>query len=205
MPQQYFSPEPESPSRPVEIRVDFQGKDYHFTTDSGVFSKDGLDTGTRLLLETLPALQAGQRGLDLGCGWGPVGVIWASLCPQAHITCLDINRRAVALTGQNLERNSCTNAKAVEGDGPGNAEGLFHVIALNPPIRTGKETIYRLFSESVAKLQPGGTLYIVIRVKQGAESAKRFCRETFGRCETVNRGAGFHVLAVQKQEGMGHE
>ena len=97
MPDQYFSATPTSASRPREVPIDFGGRSYPFTTDAGVFSKDGLDTGSRLLLESLPALGKGQRGLDLGCGWGPIGTIWASICPEAEFLLTDINERAAGL------------------------------------------------------------------------------------------------------------
>ncbi len=200
MPDQYYTAAPTSESRPREIEIDFGGKLYPFTTDAGVFSKDDLDTGSRLLIESLPHLGEGQRGLDLGCGWGPVGTIWGSLCPEAQFTLTDINERAAGLAAANLIKNGVTNARAVCGDALENAEGLYDAIALNPPIRTGKENIYRMFRESMAKLTDEGALYIVIRVKQGADSAKKMLKKEFGSCETINRGAGFHVLLVKKNQ-----
>ena len=199
MPDQYFTAAPASESRPREIEIEFGGKKYPFTTDSGVFSKDDLDTGSRLLIENLPDLGAGQRGLDLGCGWGPVGTIWATNCPKAQFTLTDINERAAALAQGNLQRNGVHNAKAVSGDALSATEGLFDAIALNPPIRTGKENIYRMFRESMARLTENGALYIVIRVKQGADSAKKMLKNEFGNCETLDRGSGFHVLMCKKE------
>lgn len=200
MPDQYFTAAPASESRPRDIEIAFGSRQYHFTTDSGVFSKDGLDTGSALLIESLPLLQHGQRGLDLGCGWGPVGVIWASKCPEASFCLTDINERAAGLAAANLARNDIGNATAVSGDALSAVEGLFDAIALNPPIRTGKENIYRMFRESMARLTDAGALYIVIRVKQGADSAKKMLKTEFGNCEIVRRGAGFHVLVCKKQQ-----
>ncbi|MDO4740946.1 MAG: methyltransferase [Eubacteriales bacterium] len=198
MPDQYFTAAPASESRPREITISFGGSTYPFTTDSGVFSKDDLDVGSRLLIENLPQLGAGQRGLDLGCGWGPVGTIWAKRCPEAEFALTDINERAAELAAKNLARNGVGNAEAFSGDALSAVSGLFDAIALNPPIRTGKENIYRMFRESMARLTDSGALYIVIRVKQGADSAKKMLKNEFGNCETLDRGSGFHVLMCRK-------
>ena len=199
MPDQYFTAAPTSESRPREIEIEFGGHTYPFTTDSGVFSKDDLDTGSRLLIENLPHLEKGQRGLDLGCGWGPVGTIWAKGCPEAEFQLTDINERAAELAAKNLARNGVGNAKAVSGDALSAVDGLFDAIALNPPIRTGKENIYRMFRDSMARLTDSGALYIVIRVKQGADSAKKMLKTEFGNCETLDRSSGFHVLMCKKE------
>ena len=194
MSEQYFSAAPTSQSRPREIAVRFGGRDYAFTTDAGVFSRDGLDAGSALLLEALPRLSAGERGLDLGCGWGPVGTIWALGCPEARFLLTDINERAAALAAANLRRNGVGNAEATCGDALEKAEGLFDAIVLNPPIRTGKENVYRMFRLAMERLTEGGALYVVIRVKQGADSAKRMLLSEYGNCETIARGGGYHVL-----------
>ena len=197
----YYSPSPTSESRPVQVTVSYGGEDYIFTTDAGVFSRDGLDTGSELLLDSLPMLAAGQTGLDLGCGWGPVGVLWAKRCPEAHFTMTDINERAAGLARQNAAANNVSNTTVVSGDAFEAVEGSFDAIALNPPIRTGKENIYRMFRDSMAHLKDGGALYIVIRVKQGADSAKKMLKKEYGSCETINRHAGFHVLMCKKEVG----
>lgn len=199
MADQYFSANPASESRPREISVHYRGADYPFTTDAGVFSRDDLDEGSRLLLDALPDLDAGQTGLDLGCGWGPVGTLWALRSPQGTFVLTDINERAAGLAQANLRKNNVSNAHAVCGDAFENADRLYDAIALNPPIRTGKDNIYRMFRESMAHLKEGGCLYIVIRVKQGAASAKKMLLAEFGNCETVSRGGGFHVLVCKKE------
>ena len=204
MGEQYFSAEPTSESKPREITVRRGAGEYVFTTDSGVFSRDRLDAGSALLIDSLPRLGAGQRGLDLGCGWGPVGAIWALACPLAKFLLTDINARAVGLAQANLARNGASNARAVCGDALESVDGLFDAIAFNPPIRTGKENIYRMFRLAMARLAPGGALYIVIRVKQGADSARKILLAEFGNCETIARGGGYHVLRCwrdRKEDG----
>ena len=114
MADQYFSANPASESRPRGITVRYGGADYPFTTDAGVFSRDDLDEGSRLLLDALPDLVSGQSGLDLGCGWGPVGTLWALRSPQGIFTLTDINERAAGLAEANLRRNGAANAHAEE-------------------------------------------------------------------------------------------
>ena len=199
MSEQYFAAAPTSASKPREIAVRFDGREYAFTTDAGVFSRDGMDAGSALLIGSLPDLAADERGLDLGCGWGPVGTIWSLRCPEARFVLTDINERAAALAGANLARNGASNAEAVCGDALEAVEGLFDAIALNPPIRTGKENIYRMFRLAMERLTPAGALYIVIRVKQGADSAKKMLKAEYGNCDTIARGGGYHVLRCRRE------
>lgn len=199
MSEQYFTANPSVPSKPREVKVRFRDREYEFATDSGVFSKGGLDAGTELLLKALPALGSGQRGLDLGCGWGPVGAIWATACPLADFVMTDVNERAADLAAKNAKANGAENATATHGDALEPVTGDFDAIALNPPIRTGKENIYRMFRQSMERLRAGGALYIVIRVKQGADSAKKMLLAEYGNCETVTRGGGYHVLKCERR------
>ena len=199
MAEHYYTQTPGTEHDEKQVIYEVLDVQFKCTTDSGVFSKDDLDTGSRLLIENLPHLEKGQRGLDLGCGWGPVGTIWAKGCPEAEFQLTDINERAAELAAKNLARNGVGNAKAVSGDALSAVDGLFDAIALNPPIRTGKENIYRMFRDSMARLTDSGALYIVIRVKQGADSAKKMLKTEFGNCETLDRSSGFHVLMCKKE------
>ncbi|MGI5899461.1 MAG: class I SAM-dependent methyltransferase [Christensenellales bacterium] len=200
MSDHYYTNEPASKESKIKIELEFRGKGYSFYTGSGVFSKDNLDPGSRLLLESL-ALAEGEVA-DIGCGWGPIGIILARENPLAQITMLDINRRAVGLCGENIALNGAENAQVLESDGmkalPENR--LFDLIVTNPPIRAGKQVIYGIFRQAYDRLNSGGALYIVIRKKQGAPSAKAFLSQLFGNCETVNRGGGYWVLRSEKGE-----
>ena len=191
MPEHYFTPNPASPSDVREITVAMPEGEYRFRTDSGVFSRDGLDPGSRLLIETLPPLSG--RVLDLGCGWGPIGVALARRYPGLEIVMTDINRRAVELARRNLAANG-VRAQVLQGDGFEAVEGDFDAIVTNPPIRAGKAAIYGLFGEARRFLKPGGALYIVIRKQQGAPSALKFLRGTYAGAEVIGRGSGFHVI-----------
>ena len=135
MTQHYFTSNPQSAHDERAIQVELAGVRADFCTDAGVFSRDGLDTGTRALLEALP--EPAGRVLDLGCGWGAVGVLMGKRWPKAEIVMTDINRRAAELARRNLAQNGVT-AQVFEGDGFENVPGNFDMIVTNPPIRAGK-------------------------------------------------------------------
>ena len=197
--QQYFAHDPESLSREKAFRLDWKGRSFSFITDNGVFSKGELDTGTAVLLNALPESFSG-RLLDLGCGWGPVGVLAGAGWPQARVTMADVNPRALALARRNAEQNG-VRAEAVLSNGFDNLEGSFDLIALNPPIRAGKETVYRLFQEAAEHLSPNGALCIVIRKQQGAPSAQKYLSGLFHSVRTIARKGGYHVFQC---EGSNH-
>lgn len=187
----YYTANPTSAHDERAIEIEALGSWLRFTTDAGVFSRDGLDRGTEVLLNALPPLQG--RVLDLGCGWGAVGVALGKRYPALDIVMTDVNARAVELARRNAEANR-VRAQVVQGDGFASVEGAFDAIITNPPIRAGKAVVYGLFAEARDRLNPGGALYVVIRKQQGAPSALNFLRETFGSAEVVDRGSGFHVI-----------
>ena len=136
MPDHYFTAEPTSKSDVREISVEMPEGKYVFCTDSGVFSRDGLDPGSRLLIESAPALCG--RVLDLGCGWGPVGVILARRNPQCRVVLSDVNQRAVETARGNLLRNGIQNAQCAVSDGLCGLEGEFDHILLNVNMKSMK-------------------------------------------------------------------
>ena len=191
MADHYYTENPNSAHDERRVTLRALGNDLVFTTDAGVFSRDGLDRGTEVLLNALPALSG--RALDLGCGWGPVGVALAAKYPELEVVMTDINSRAVELTRRNLALNG-VEAAVVQGDGFEAVDGLFDAIVTNPPIRAGKAVIYGMFADARRFLKPGGALYIVIRKQQGAPSALKFLRGTYAGAEVIGRGSGFHVI-----------
>lgn len=191
----YYTVHPSSAHDLRTCTVDVLGIQSQFTTDAGVFSRDGLDTGTRTLLEALPPLHG--RVLDLGCGWGPVGVTLARKYPEAELVMTDVNQRAVDLSVRNLAANG-TRATVCQGDGFANVSGSFDFVITNPPIRAGKAAIYGMFADARDRLNPGGQLYIVIRKQQGAPSALKYLREQFASAEVVARESGFWVIRADK-------
>ncbi len=194
MPDHYYTETPNSAHDERRIALRALGNDLTFVTDAGVFSRDGLDRGTEVLLEALPPLEG--RVLDLGCGWGAVGVALGKRYPALDIVMTDINSRAVELARRNLAENGVT-AAVLQGDGFDAVEGRFDTIVTNPPIRAGKAVIYGLFARARDYLEPDGALYVVIRKQQGAPSALKYLKEIYSRAETVDRASGFHVLRAQ--------
>ena len=194
MPDHYYTSNPTSDHDEREIVVTALGNALRFVTDAGVFSRDGLDRGTQILLDALPPLSG--RVLDLGCGWGPVGAALGKRYPALEIVMTDVNRRATALARRNLAANG-VRAEVVEGDGFEAVEGRFDAVITNPPIRAGKVVIYGLFDAARARLVPGGALYVVIRKQQGAPSALNHLRETYASAEVIEREAGYWVLRAE--------
>ncbi len=191
MSEQYFTSVPESESRPFEFEAECLGQKLRFVCDSGVFSKGEIDEGTRILLGALPPLKG--RILDLGCGWGPVGVTLGRLYPSADIVMSDVNQRAVELSKLNIAKNAVKNAAALVSDGFENIGGKFDCIITNPPIRAGKQVIYRLFDDAMKRLNQKGSLYIVIRRQQGAESALKH----LGNARVIEKHKGFWVIEAK--------
>ena len=195
MPEHYYTPSPTSAHDEWTVAVNALGCALRFVTDAGTFSRDGLDRGTQALLEALPPLTG--RALDLGCGWGAVGVTLAKKYPALDVVMTDINRRAADLARRNLALNG-VQARVVEGDGFEAVSGSFDAIITNPPIRAGKAVIYGLFGEAARRLNPGGALYIVIRKQQGAPSARKFLEERYGSVEIIDRSGGFWVIRAKE-------
>ena len=191
MPDHYFTARPESEHHLRVVSAAVAGLTLSFETDAGVFSKGELDPGSRLLIESMPPLTG--RVLDLGCGWGAVGVALARLNPGLQLVMSDVNERALALAASNARRNG-VEAVTCLSDGFDAVEGLFDHVVTNPPIRAGKAVIYGLFAASRERLKPGGTLTIVIRTQQGAPSALKFLKETFSQADDVARGGGYRIL-----------
>lgn len=182
-------------SRPQTIKCVVQGKNYAFTTDVGVFSKGGLDFGTRLLLETVLPFAKGNI-LDLGCGYGPIGIILSGN-KEIQVTMTDINRRALELSRENAASNR-TDPKIMQSDGFKAIKGNFDLILTNPPVRAGKETIYSWFEDAMGHLSPGGSLIFVQRKDQGAPSSIRFCEDLYPEVAIINKKSGYFVIRCKK-------
>lgn len=196
MADHYYTVNPNSAHDEWQIKATVFGNELSFTTDAGVFSRDGLDKGTEIMLNALPPLSG--RILDLGCGWGAVGVSLGKKYPDIEILMTDINQRAADLSKRNLAANGVKNAQVVQGDGYENVTGTFDAVITNPPIRAGKAVIYGMFADALKFLKPGGSLFIVIRKQQGAPSAVKYLQTLYSEVETIDRGAGFHVIQAVK-------
>ena len=193
----YYTREPQSVSRPAECEFVFRGRKMVFETDAGVFSRGEVDTGTRLLLEALPEEMSGEI-LDLGCGWGVIGVTVRTAWPETRVTLGDVNLRALELSRRNAARNGAE-VTCEESDGMAAfTDRRFDAVITNPPIRAGKQVIYSMFAGAAECLKPGGALYLVIRKQQGAESCIRYLETIFGTVEKLDRSGGFWVLKASE-------
>lgn len=170
--------------------------DLQLQTQPGVFAARAIDDGTRLLLEALE-IAPDADVLDLGCGYGVIGIVAAKLAPRGQVTLVDSDIRATRLTQQNLELNNVTNAHVVLGDGVHDLppDARFDVVASNPPTHSGREVLDDFVSSAHGVLRPGGQLYIVIKRLQ---SLRREVERVFGNVELAARKKGFVVIRAVK-------
>jgi 16S rRNA (guanine1207-N2)-methyltransferase len=175
-----------------------RGRKFTFVTDSGVFSRKGVDYGSKHLIETME-LARDARALDVGCGYGPIGLAAACLCPEGHVTMIDINERAVELAIENARRNNITNVTIVQSDLLEKVQSeKYDVILTNPPIRAGKDTVHRIFVDAYDCLVSGGSLWVVIQKKQGAPSAFNKLESIYGDVVEVSKDKGYRILKATK-------
>jgi 16S rRNA (guanine1207-N2)-methyltransferase len=196
--EHYFTEEPRSPSRRHELRVLYRGEVLSFQVDQSVFASHGLDPGTALLIESLEPGPV-TRVLDLGCGWGAIGIAAARLYPDAHVVLTDVNRRAVGLARRNIARNQLKNVEVRAGSLFQPVQGeKFDLIATNPPYHVGREVILRLLAEVPGALRPGGRLLLVGKGSQGILFYQTWLRENFpGSVEISSRGSGYRVVEAR--------
>ncbi len=167
-------------------------------TDAGVFSRAALDRGTELLIEALD-LGPCELVLDLGCGYGALGVAAAKLSEGGHVILTDVNERAVRLAKANLRANGVANAEVRLGDLYEPVRGMaFDHIVCNPPLRAGHAVVDRIVAEAPAHLLEGGRLWLVARTRQGADALRDRMVHTFGAADIIRRGSGYKVLRSVK-------
>ncbi|OUM95042.1 MAG: 16S rRNA methyltransferase [Thermobacillus sp. ZCTH02-B1] len=201
MTEHYYTKSPRSESDRRRFEAVLRGRRLTFETDAGVFSRSGVDFGSRLLIETAE-IPDGARVLDVGCGYGPIGLAIAASLPNARVTMVDINERAVELARANAGLNGIRNVTVLESDLLEAVRGqTFDAVLTNPPIRAGKAVVHRIFAEAREVLAPGGALWVVIRKQQGAPSATAKLEELFGpdHVRTAARDKGYHVLRAGRQ------
>lgn len=193
----YYAETPDSAHDIHELTVTLLGKPFKFLTDSGVFSKKQIDYGSQVLLNTV-SVEKGKSLLDLGCGYGPIGISLAK-AKGVQVTMVDINRRAIDLARKNAIENQAI-VTIFQSNVYDNVTGLFDYIVTNPPIRAGKQVVNEMINGSFNHLRCGGSLTIVIQKKQGAPSAKNQMEEVFGNVDTLKRDKGYYILQSKKIE-----
>lgn len=171
---------------------------YFFVSDNGVFAKDGIDFGSKFLMEVIEKEGLFGTVLDVGCGYGTIGVVLGKLFPEVKIDMIDVNSRAIELAKINALKNE-VEANVFLSNGFENvANKQYNSIITNPPIRAGKELIYNFFSESHNHLQLDGDLWVVIRRQHGGDSAIKYIESIFGNCKIISKKKGFYVLKATK-------
>lgn len=197
----YYTENPDLAHDLEQWSFELRGKKFQFLTDSGVFSRNTVDFGSRVLIDAFEweDLPEGKL-LDVGCGYGPIGLTLAAISGRT-VEMIDVNQRAVALAQENAQRNQIENvdihASNIYAD---IHETQYAAILSNPPIRAGKKVVHEILSEAYPLLAAGGTLTVVIQKKQGAPSAEKKMAEVFGNVEIVTKDKGYYIIKSVKEE-----
>jgi len=196
--EQYFAEQPHARSARVERRFLYQGELLSFVVDTGIFASHGLDPGTALLIENL-SLERSDRVLDLGCGWGAVGVAAAKSAPDGKVVLTDVNRRAARLARENLERNRVRNGEVRVGSLYAPVAGeRFDVIATNPPFHAGRALVLSLLREAPEHLSARGRVLLVGKGSQGIRFYQEWLEANWpGSVTVLGRGSGYRVLEAR--------
>lgn len=201
MSEHYYSSKPSSVHQTIRFQETLRGRTLTFQSDAGVFSKHGVDFGSKVLIEAMD-IPEGARVLDVGCGYGPIGLTAAQLSKSGTVTMVDVNERALELARENAALNDIRNVRILKSDALEQVLGeSFDRILTNPPIRAGKETVHRIFEQAWGCLAPGGELWVVIQKKQGSPSAFAKLELLFGeeQVEEVTKDKGYRIFRAMKK------
>lgn len=183
-------------SNPNSYTFNFRNNKMIFTSDVGVFSKKYIDFGSYTLIDAFTPISTKKTLLDVGCGYGPIGITIGKLYPYLNIKMIDINERAVSLAKKNIEQNKAQNVEVFKSNiyDNININEKYDYILTNPPIRAGKKVIYEIYDGALNHLNENGQLWVVIQKKQGAPSTISHLEEKFGNCEVVCKEKGYFIL-----------
>jgi 16S rRNA (guanine1207-N2)-methyltransferase len=196
--EHYFTTLPKSKAKLGIIHTKLRGKTFTFLTASSVFSKKRVDTGTRLLIETMVLPETGYV-LDVGCGYGVVGIAAATFNTQLHVVMTDVNARAVNLAKHNIAKNKATNAEAKCGYLYEPVENLkFNCVLSNPPVSAGMDTVKTIIAQAPKVMASKATFQMVVRSKIGGKTLPPLFNETFGNSAVLARESGYRVLIGEK-------
>lgn len=197
MANHYFSEKQDSvKSAPNTYTFYFKEHKFLFTSDSGVFSKKYIDFGSYTLINSFTSSKECATMLDVGCGYGPIGVTLGTLYPKFNVTMVDINERAISLAEKNILQNKAQNVEVFKSDIYSNipSEKKYDYILTNPPIRAGKKVIYEIYDGAINHLSTNGELWVVIQKKQGAPSTIKHLESIFGNCTVISKEKGYFIL-----------
>lgn len=197
----YYDSEPTTASDKKLISYRQNGINFDFYTDTDVFSRSEVDFGTNLMLEAMiedikSMDSRPERFLDLGCGYGVVGIVMKASFKSMSVTSVDRNSRAVKLTKENADYNRIPLSKVVASDvlSELSSDEMFDMVATNPPVRAGKQTVFAFYEQAYAHMNDGACIYVVLQRKQGAPSTMKKLEELFGNCETLAISGGYRVM-----------
>lgn len=198
MADHYYTNQPSTAHDRQLWDTQLRAEKFRFVSDAGVFAKGGVDYGSRVLIETMN-ISEDALVLDVGCGYGPIGLVAARLAYRGHVTMIDVNRRAIELAQENARNNKIANVTILESDlFAALKKQQFDIVLTNPPIRAGKETVHAIFEGAYDRLRDGGALWIVIQKKQGAPSAKQKLESLFGQVDEMTKDKGYRVYRAIK-------
>lgn len=199
--QMYFAANPDAPHDKHIVDYHVDGIDLKFNTDAGVFSKMRIDYGSGVLIKTMREVAFPKKGiLDVGTGYGPLGLFAAKFWPEQTVDMVDINERGLVLAKENAALNKIKNISIYSSNIYENVDQnkKFGLIITNPPIRAGKKVVSTILSEAYEHLVDQGVLLVVIQKKQGEPSARKLLRTTFGNCDILARDKGYYILKAVK-------
>ena len=197
MSNQYFENNPALKDEALTINYYFKGTTLTFNSNSGVFSKRAVDFGTSLLLQMVK-LKGDEKILDVGCGIGIIGITLAKMHPGVTVEMVDVNLKALKLANENIKQNGINNAICYESNIYQNVKNTFDVVVTNPPIRAGKAVVHEILLGAYERLSNGGTLYLVIQKKQGADSAKKALLTKYQEVKVINQSNGYEIIKCLK-------
>lgn len=195
--QMYFATNPTTDHDEHTIHYQINGTSLHFKTDAGVFSKMRVDYGSGVLIKNMAQLIFPPRNiLDVGTGYGPLGLFAAQFWPEQTVEMVDVNERGLNLARQNAEMNNIKNVKIYQSDVYDQiaSDKKFGLIVTNPPIRAGKAVVSNILAGAKNHLVQNGQLLVVIQKKQGEPSARKLLKDTFGNCTILARDKGYYIL-----------
>ncbi len=197
--EHYYTNNPTTESCEKIISSRIQGIDLKFYTDNGVFSKESVDFGTRVLLENFISQKESAKVADVGCGYGVISIFLAKKNLNYSFTMIDVNNRSLELSKKNIELNKIKNKiEIIESSSFDNVEGTFDIVLTNPPIRAGKLIVHKIMTDSFEHLNKNGELWVVIQKKQGMASCKKLLENLFNSVEVIAKNKGYYILKATK-------
>lgn len=195
----YFLNDNNIESNVKKLKYTFKGQVLELETDRGIFCKDHIDFGTNILLNSLPDFDGDLKLIDVGCGYGLIGLCIARAYPRFEVTMIDVNQRALDIAIKNSKFNKVKNVEIFESDVYKKVDGYFDVIITNPPIRAGKSVVHEIVISGYEILNSNGKIYVVIQKKQGAPSLIEKMEEVYDEVNVINKEKGYFIIEGYKK------